>query len=77
MGTFEVKKDKKGQFFWTIRSKKNGEAIAKSSESYATKASAMKSIQWMRDKVVTAEVSDMTVIAPAAKKAAPKKAAKK
>ncbi len=73
MGTFEVKKDKKGQFFWTIRSKKNGEAIAKSSESYATKASAMKSIQWMRDKVVTAETVDMTVVVAPAKKAVAKK----
>ena len=70
---FELKKDKKGQFFWSIKSKKNGESIAKSSESYTTRAAAMKSIEWMRKNVVLAEVADLTQVA---KKVATKKTVK-
>jgi uncharacterized protein len=59
---FELKKDKKGQFHWSIKSKKNGELIARSSESYATRASAMKSIEWMRKNVVIADITDLTQV---------------
>lgn len=66
----ELKKDKRGEFFWTIRAK-NGEAIAKSSESYTTKPAAKKSIESAKKILTEGEMVDMTVEpkkAPAKKK---------
>lgn len=73
MGVFEIKKDKRGEFYWSIRSKKNGESIAKSSESYATRASAMASVKWMKTKAAEAEVVDLSKEVPAKKVAKKKK----
>lgn len=73
MGIVEIKKDKKGQFFWSIKSKKNGEPIAKSSESYATKMAAKKSIEWMKANMAAAEVVEIEAKPVAVKKAAAKK----
>ncbi len=56
----EIKKDKKEQFFWTIRAK-NGEAIAKSSESYATKPAAKKAIEIAKKVLTEGEVVDLTM----------------
>lgn len=77
MGIVEIRKDKKGQFFWTIKSKKNGEPIAKSSESYASKAAAKKSIEWMKSNMAAAEVVEIEAKPVVPKKVAAKKKGKK
>jgi len=70
MHSFEVYKDKKGEFRFRFRAG-NGEPMF-ASEGYKTKASAMKSIDSIRKNASEAELKDLSV----APKAAPVKAAK-
>ncbi|BCH24768.1 hypothetical protein MesoLjLb_45530 [Mesorhizobium sp. L-8-3] len=70
MHSFEVYKDKKGEFRFRFRAG-NGEPMF-ASEGYKTKASAMKSIDSIKKNAAEAEVKDLSV----APKAAPAKAAK-
>jgi uncharacterized protein YegP (UPF0339 family) len=70
MHSFEVYKDKKGEFRFRFRAG-NGEPMF-ASEAYKTKASALKSIESIRKNAAGAEVKDVTTApkaAPAAKKA--------
>jgi uncharacterized protein YegP (UPF0339 family) len=70
MHSFEVYKDKKGEFRFRFRAG-NGEPMF-ASEGYKTKASALKSIDSIRKNAAGAELKDLSV----APKAAPAKAAK-
>ena len=47
MATFKLLKTVSDQFYWIIKSDKNGKIIAKSSESYINKSDAKYSIRWM------------------------------
>lgn len=70
MHSFEVYKDKKGEFRFRFRAG-NGEPMF-ASEGYKTKASALKSIDSIRKNAAEAELKDLSV----APKAPPAKAAK-
>lgn len=48
MATFRLKKDSRNEFYWILKSDKNGETVAKSSESYVSRAGANNSISWVR-----------------------------
>lgn len=72
MGKFELYKDKKGETRFRYRSK-NGEVMF-SSEAYKAKASALKSIDFLKKNIAAAPVEDVAT-APAAKKAPAKGAA--
>lgn len=61
MATFILKKDLANKFFWIIKSDKNGKTIAKSSESYESKAGANESIDWVRANAKNAKLQDETV----------------
>lgn len=71
MSSFEVYKDKKGEFRFRFRAG-NGEPVFVS-EGYKSKASALKTIESIRKNAADAKLEDIT----AAPKAAPAKAAKK
>ena len=71
MSKFELYKDKKGETRFRFRAS-NGEVMF-SSEGYKAKASALKAIESLRKNVAAAAVEE---IAPAAKKAPAKPAAK-
>lgn len=79
MNSFEVYKDKKGEFRFRYRAA-NGEPMF-ASEGYKTKASALKAIDSIRKNAADAELKDLTVAPkpapakPAAKKAPAKPAA--
>ena len=70
MHSFEIYKDKKGEFRFRFRAG-NGEPMF-ASESYKSKASAMKSIESVRKNAAGAGLTDLSAVA----KAAPAKAAK-
>ena len=70
MHSFEIYKDKKGEFRFRFRAG-NGEPMF-ASEAYKSKASAMKSIESVRKNAAGAGLTDLSVAA----KAAPAKAAK-
>jgi len=61
MATFKIKKDVKGEYYWILRSNKNYEVIAKSSESYINKTDAKYSINWTKANAPTALVKDETL----------------
>jgi len=71
MSSFEVYKDKKGEFRFRFRAA-NGEPVF-ASEGYKSKGSAVKTIESIRKNAADAELKDLTVAA----KAAPAKTAKK
>lgn len=58
MYSFEVYKDKKGEFRFRFKAS-NGETMF-ASEGYKTKASALKSIESIRKHVADAELKDLT-----------------
>ncbi len=61
MATYKIKLNSNQEFYWILKSDKNNEIIAKSSESYETKAGARKSISWVQANAVNASVVDTTV----------------
>lgn len=60
MATFKLRKTVIGQFYWILKSDKNGEIIAKSSESYVNKVDAQSSILWVRNNAGGASFIDET-----------------
>ena len=60
MATFKLKRDKDNQFYWILKSDKNGETVAMSSESYTSKQNALNSIQWTRTNAKGASFEDLT-----------------
>lgn len=60
MATYKLKLDKDNQYYWILKSDKNGETIAKSSESYTTKQNALSSIAWTRNNAKEAKLEDLT-----------------
>ena len=67
--TFEIHKDKSGQF--RVRFKYSGEVIF-STEAYTAKASAQKAIRSIKENGPAAPVNDLTLVAKAPAKAAGK-----
>jgi len=60
MATFKLKKDAQGDFYWILKSDKNGKTIAKSSESYESRKGAEDSIAWVRVNAKGAKYEDTT-----------------
>ncbi|HPX52165.1 MAG TPA: YegP family protein [Candidatus Paceibacterota bacterium] len=60
MATYQIHKDNKGEYYWTLRSDKNYKTIAMSSESYDSKQGAKDSIEWTRNNAKGATLEDLT-----------------
>lgn len=60
MATFLLKKKINGEFYWALRSDKNYETIAMSSEGYSTRQAAKDSIEWVRANAKEAGFKDET-----------------
>lgn len=60
MATFKLLKTISSQFYWILKSDKNGKIIAKSSESYVNKIDAEKSIEWVKINAKNAHIIDNT-----------------
>lgn len=58
MATFCLKKDSRDEFYWILKSDKNGETVAKSSESYVSRTGAKNSIEWVRINAKGAKFED-------------------
>jgi uncharacterized protein YegP (UPF0339 family) len=61
MATFKIKKDTQQKYYWILKSDRNHEIIARSSESYDSKKGAENSITWVKNNASTASVLDLTV----------------
>lgn len=57
--TFELIKDKKGEFRWRLRHE-HGDVIADSGEGYINKADAKNGIQSVKENAPTAPIKEMT-----------------
>ncbi len=60
MARFQLKKDSAANFYWILKSDKNGKTIAKSSESYESKQGAKDSIDWTKINAKSASYEDLT-----------------
>lgn len=60
MATYHMWKDVAGNFYWNLKSDKNGKIVAKSSESYESKQGAETSLEWTRNNAVEASYEDHT-----------------
>lgn len=60
MATFKILKNTSGQYYWTLKSDKNNEVIAKSSEYYTTKINASNSINWVKANATNAKITDLS-----------------
>lgn len=60
MATFKLQKNIAGQFYWILKSDKNGEIVAMSSEYYTSKQNAQNSIEWTRNNAKSAGLKDLT-----------------
>lgn len=58
MATYILKTDSKHDYYWILRSDKNGKTVAKSSESYESKQGALNSIEWTRNNSEKAMLDD-------------------
>jgi uncharacterized protein YegP (UPF0339 family) len=56
---FDIKQDTKSQYYWVMNAK-NGEPIARSSESYVKKSDCIHGIRLVKDIAPTADVWDLT-----------------
>lgn len=61
MATFITKKDISGHYYWILKSDKNGNTIAKSSEAYESKQGAKDSIAWVKANAKDATEKDETL----------------
>jgi uncharacterized protein YegP (UPF0339 family) len=62
MATYHLKKEVSGDYYWILKSDKNGKIIAKSSESYESKEGVKESIAWVRANAKEASLKDETLI---------------
>jgi uncharacterized protein YegP (UPF0339 family) len=60
MAKYIIRKDSKGEYYWLLWSTKNRETVARSSESYASKQGAKKSILWTQTNAKTTDIDDET-----------------
>ena len=60
MATYHIKKDLKSQYYWILKSDKNGNIICMSSESYTSKQNTKDSIEWTRSSAKDAGLTDLT-----------------
>jgi len=58
--TFELYKDRAGEYRWRLRHE-NGQIIADSGEGYTTKANAMNGIESVKTNAPAAPIEDQTV----------------
>lgn len=54
-------KDKQGNYYWTLKSDKNGKIVSMSSEAYESKQGAKDSIEWTKANAKTADYNDHTL----------------
>ncbi len=57
--TFELYKDRAGEFRWRLRHE-NGQIIADSGEGYTTKANAINGIESVKENAPTASIEEQT-----------------
>jgi uncharacterized protein YegP (UPF0339 family) len=62
MATYKILKDNKLNYFWILKSDKNGKIICMSSESYDSKQGAKNSIEWTRNNANNAAEIDETYL---------------
>lgn len=60
MATYHMWKDKAGKYYWVLKSDKNHETVAMSSEAYETFAGAHGSIGWTKANAKDAGFEDHT-----------------
>jgi uncharacterized protein YegP (UPF0339 family) len=60
---FEVKKDTRGEWYWTFQAE-NNKVIARSSESYGNRGDCLHSIKLVKDLAPTCNVFDMSGDSP-------------
>ncbi|MEA4910639.1 MAG: DUF1508 domain-containing protein [Candidatus Elulimicrobiales bacterium] len=60
MARYQIKKDTLNNFYWILKSDKNGKTVCKSSESYETKEGVKKSIIWNKNNASTDIIDDLT-----------------
>ena len=60
MATYKMKQDQNGDYFWILKSDKNGKTVAMSSESYESKQGAKDSIEWTRANAKGAGYDDIS-----------------
>jgi uncharacterized protein YegP (UPF0339 family) len=61
MATYKIKLDNNRKFYWILKSDKNHETVAMSSESYDTREGARKSISWVKANAENASIDDDTL----------------
>jgi hypothetical protein len=59
MATFQIKKDTSLNYYWILKSDKNGKTICKSSESYESKQGCKSSIEWTQNNAKTKQIEDL------------------
>lgn len=60
MARYQLKKDIAENYYWILKSDKNGKIIAKSSEPYESKQGAKDSIDWIKINARDAVYEDLT-----------------
>jgi len=61
MAKYQIKEDIAGNYYWILKSDRNGKIVAKSSESYDSKQGAKTSIEWTRNNAKNASYEDLTI----------------
>lgn len=59
MADFEIRKDSKGEWYWTFQAD-NNKTIARSSESYVNRSDCLHSVKIVKEKSPSCTVYDMT-----------------
>ncbi len=59
MATYHLEKDVSNQYYWILKSDKNGKTICMSSEAYASKQNAKDSIVWTKANAEKAKFIDL------------------
>ena len=60
MATYHIKQDNQNQYYWILKSDKNGETVCMSSESYTSKQNMQHSIAWTRANAEKAGLKDVS-----------------
>lgn len=60
MAKYIMKRDNAGDYYWILKSDKNGKTVAMSSEAYESKQGAKDSIEWTRANAKDASYEDLT-----------------
>lgn len=60
MATYKIKKNSRDEYYWILKSDRNGEIVVMSSEGYASKQGAKNSIAWNQANGKTQNIIDLT-----------------